>query len=573
MKHYGTVHFDFDRRKWCIKTEPHVSMRLKRNFAKIAPTSMGEHELSDTAENARDLEWFLQRYPLLLWPGLDEMIRARADEHRERQSISEALLSGKVKPKGMKLALPLRDYQKLAAAMMFNMHGLLLADDLGVGKTGSAIGLIAHKEARPALVVTLTHLPRQWQAELAKFAPALKTHILRNGPPYKIPGGIPDVIITSYSKLRIWAELLASLGLRTCIFDEAQELRKKDSAKYTGAFHVARTCEFVAGLTATPVYNQGSEIHSVLNVIRPDALGTRQEFIREWCTVDMQEGRERVNDPKALGQHLRDLGLMLRRTRADVGRELPPNQRVPHYISADLSALEQVSDSCRELAMFIIGQGRAPEQMAGQTSQLQMMHASEQLSIRLRQATGIAKAPHVADFVRLLTESGEKVIIYAWHRAVYTILMERLADLNPMMYTGSESPNEKENARLRFCDFDSKVLLMSLRAGAGLDGLQHACRTGVFAELDWSYGVHEQCEGRYFRDGQEHPVMSYYLLSEVGSDPIISDVLNIKGGQLEGIRDPESSRLAKLQSDPDRIKKLAQSYLEQLQRAERRRKP
>ena len=36
------------------------------------------------------------------------------------------------------------------------------------------------------------------------------------------------------------------------------------------------------GLTATPIYNYAAEIHNVLSVIAPDALGSREEFAREW---------------------------------------------------------------------------------------------------------------------------------------------------------------------------------------------------------------------------------------------------------------------------------------------------
>src|SRR5579884_3848269 len=43
---------------------------------------------------------------------------------------------------------------------------------------------------------------------------------------------------------------------------------------------------------------------------------------------------------------------------------------------------------------------------------------------------------------------------------------------------------------------------MSLRSGAGLDGLQEDCTVGVFGELDWSPEQHRQCIGRLDRDGQ-----------------------------------------------------------------------
>ena len=81
---------------------------------------------------------------------------------------------------------------------------------------------------------------------------------------------------------------------------------------------------------------------------------------------------------------------------------------------------------------------------------------------------------------------------------------------------------------------ESKLMLMSLRAGNGIDGLQHVCRTCVFEELDWSPGVIDQNIGRVQRDGQTDPVTAYILVSESGSDPVMTEVLGVKREQLEG---------------------------------------
>jgi len=108
---------------------------------------------------------------------------------------------------------------------------------------------------------------------------------------------------------------------------------------------------------------------------------------------------------------------------------------------------------------------------------------------------------YVADFVRLLVESGEQVVLYGWHREVYHIWLDRMADLKPALFTGTESTSQKQEAKRRFLAKETPVLIMSLRAGAGVDGLQHVCKTVVYGELDWSPGVHEQGVGRVFRDG------------------------------------------------------------------------
>jgi SNF2 family DNA or RNA helicase len=129
------------------------------------------------------------------------------------------------------------------------------------------------------------------------------------------------------------------------------------------------------------------------------------------------------------------------------------------------------------------------------------------------------------------------------------------------MYTGSESPTQKETSRKAFVEGDSQVLIISLRSGAGLDGLQGVCKIGVFAELDYSPAVHIQCGGRIHRDGQDEPVILYYLIADSGSDPVISDILGVKRQQLEGINSPRPEFIETLQVEADYIKRLAEDFL------------
>ena len=394
--------------------------------------------------------------------------------------------------------------------------------------TPTAIGLFARAEALPAVVVTLTALPIQWEREVNKFAPELRTHIIKSSKPYPLDKSakgtalpLPDVMIMSYSKLasrsggKSWAEVLADEGMcRSLIFDEGQELRNNDSDKYRAAKYLRESANYCMLTTATPVYNHGGEIHNVVEIVQPGTLGTRIEFLREWCgrsgstteTVEREGTGEmrkaRVEDPVALGEHLRDCGVFLRRTRAEVGRELPGLQRVVHHANTD-ETLRSIDDEIIALCEKLLSSGSSPTEQR---------NAAGELDWKLRKATGLSKVADVAAFVRLLVEDGQKVLVYGWHRAWYQRMGELLgpeseADLAPAFYTGTESPQKKDHARARFMGgadlerarkydhtlTETSVLLMSLRAGAGLDGLQHLCSNVVFGELDWSPGVHEQC--------------------------------------------------------------------------------
>lgn len=552
---------------WVVQAQPHVMMRMKRVFGRLAKGATKELRIRDTPEVCRDLEWFAQRFPLRFAQA--EHLHQRARAHKEAAAAVEALLSGTTATRAFDLAIPAREYQRVAAELLLRRRSLLLADELGVGKTASAICALTQPEMRPALVVTLTHLPEQWRREIGRFAPGMRVHVLRGAKPYDLTKSnpkqrelfedFPDVVISNYHKLKGWADVLTG-KVRSVVFDEAQELRvgtgRNVSDKYVAAKQIAEAATYRAGLTGTPIYNYGIEFWSVLSVIAPDELGDKEEFVTEWCNRGYEERKTTIKDPKAFGTYLRESGLMLRRTRSDVGRELPAASQVLHHVDADLAELNKVEKSAADLARLILSTG---------TGGFDKMRASEELNAKLRQATGIAKAPFVAAFVRMLIESGEeRVVLFGWHKEVYRIWRVELEDLGVVFYTGAESAAQKETAVREFTEGSAKVMVISLRAGAGLDGLQHVCRTGVYGELDWSPGAMEQCGGRIHRDGQKDPVMLYVLVADAGSDPIVADVLGLKRGQVERVRDPDAPLVEKLEIAPDHVKRLAEAYLEQI---------
>lgn len=552
MKSYGSIELDKKGHKFLITCAPHVAIRIKRVFAKINAYKYGVLHLSATPENAHDLEWFVTRYPMDVKEP--EELLALSTQFKDRALLIDQLLTG-YKGREFQMKLPPRDYQTLAANMWLTARGLLLADDVGLGKTATALAGLTEPKTLPALIVCLTHLPQQWEDEVHKFTD-LTVHRLKQGTPYDITkptkGVFPDVIISNYHKLAGWAETLAPC-IKSVVFDECQELRHNSSNKYHAAKHIADAVDYRLGMSATPIYNYGGEMFNVLDVVCPGQLGTWEEFAREWVTYTFGD-KPKISDPKAFGVYTREAGLMLRRTRKEVGRELPPITVVPHSIDCDESVLDKMKGQAIELAKLIL---RQKQDFRGQK-----MQAAGQFDMKMRQATGIAKAPYVCEFVKfLIQESDEPVVLFGWHREVYEIWLEKLKEFNPVMYTGSETATQKEASKQALISGKSKVLIISLRAGAGVDGLQDVCHIGVFGELDWSPGVHEQCIGRIHRDGQEDNTLIYYLMSTGGSDPIMSDVLGLKKQQIEGVRDPNQELVTKLQIEEEYIKRLAEKFL------------
>lgn len=552
------------RPHWGIGAAPHIMAKLKRTFPRYDQTPRGHLILSATREIARDLEWFIGRYPL---EAVDAetlaTLKAQASAHRDSEEATLRILEGyetweagerqpEVTP---------REYQLVPPALLRANGYLLLGDDTGLGKTLAGTLIFCDPGALPALVVTPTHLAKQWKRELAKYYPWLTSHIISQGTPYDpskrrdMKGKHPDILIVNYHKLGGWGDELAG-KIQTLVCDEADELRTGPSTGsggggsrwYTAAQMIAAKAQYTLLATATPVHNYGNEIYNVVSVMDPDVLGTKEEFTREW-------GGKIIKDPRALGTYLRDQGIMLRRTRADVGRELPPVLPIEQAVETDHRKLEElIKGGITAMAEIVLDNSLA---------QTDRWSAAGRLEEAARRATGIAKAPYVARFVEMLLDQEEKVLLAGWHHDVYEIWLHMLEQYNPVRYTGTESPTQKDAAARRFIDGDSRVMLMSVRSGAGLNGLERVCSTVVFGEIDWSPAKHTQVIGRLNRDGQSRNVAAFFLRSESGADPAMFTVLDVKNRIAKPIVDPDAPLVeATPEAAMNRVKLLARSVLD-----------
>lgn len=536
-------------KSWKIeKAEPHVCIKLKAVFSQIPVWGKLPFYFSDTPESAFNLLWFIERYPL----EIDAKALGRLQREKkkfinninelEAISIPDYIPADVFLKDGHKA----RSYQLQGRELFLKCKRLLIGDEVGLGKT--LIGILACLEPKtlPAVVVVQTHLPKQWQTEIERFT-NLKVHFIKGTKPYSLPQA--DVYIMKYSCLGGWVNFFQKKFFNLAIFDEVQELRHSGTIKYNGAVALSENVEYCMGLSATPIYNYGDEIFHVLDLIKPGCLGKFNDFAREWCGGYFSN-KIIVNDPVALGTYLREGFLFIRRTREEVGRELPQINKIVHTVGFREDVMEEQEDLTRLLAIKVTS-----------GSFVERGQAARELDILMRHNTGVAKAWDVAAYVRILLENKEPVVLAGWHRQVYDIWMNALKDFNPVLYTGTESPTEKEKSKQAFISGETNLFIISLRSGIGLDGLQHRCKTVIVGELDWSPQVHHQLIGRVDRDGQKDQVTAIFLVCETGSDPVIIDMLGLKSSQSHNIIDPLKAVPARY-SDESRIKLLAQQYLD-----------
>jgi SNF2 family DNA or RNA helicase len=256
-------------------------------------------------------------------------------------------------------------------------------------------------------------------------------------------------------------------------------------------------------------------------------LGSFKEFCEYFCYVN-DKGNAIVleNKRKSLREELKKY-VMLRRKKSDVLKELKEKVRYKEYIDSDsdyyLNELNKIWQKHEE-------ELKSAETAFAKSSSHQRAIQSE------RQAAGIAKIPHVINFVKNIMEIEESVVVFCHHRAIHQLLNESLQQFSPSSIIGGQTDNFRQEQIDRFQNGETKLMIAGLRAGNLGINLTKA-RYVIFAELDWSPAIHRQAEDRLHRIGQKNTVFAYYLIGNGTLDDHVADILVDKAFEIDSVMD------------------------------------
>ena len=543
MKQFGKLEYVLDKysRAWSWKvTGPRAVMMV----SKLMPQSWygdGPHEaiIPDSHQNVQQIKWILDRYPM-------EIISKSAWYRKVSSHVSSKKKPNKIEE--LKRVVPkkqfkgkLLNFQKEGLDFLLKSSGnALLADEMGLGKTVETLAYLAtEKNAFPVLVIAPLVTLNNWQREIVKFLKKKSRNgrlidnasptssIIRNGKSKDL--GKFDFYIINYELLNKRKEDLAKLNLKTIICDEVQNLRSKTTKKYSAVKQLAAidSIRYRIGLSGTPIYNRGSEIWPIVDILRPGMLGSFKEFCEYFCYVN-DKGNAIVleNKRKSLREELKKY-VMLRRKKSDVLKELKEKVRYKEFIDSDsdyyLNELNKIWQKHEE-------ELKSAETAFAKSSSHQRAIQSE------RQAAGIAKIPHVINFVKNIMEIEESVVVFCHHRAIHQLLHESLQQFSPSSIIGGQTDNFRQEQIDRFQNGETKLMIAGLRAGNVGINLTKA-RYVIFAELDWSPAIHRQAEDRLHRIGQKNTVFAYYLIGNGTLDDHVADILVDKAFEIDSVMD------------------------------------
>ncbi|MGY5766264.1 DEAD/DEAH box helicase [Brachybacterium sp. DNPG3] len=513
----------------------------------------------------------ISRYQVDMWEDLEEIAESAETAAAWERSVGPlreiVAIPAPEAPVG--LTAELRPYQQEGFAWLAFLfaHGLggILADDMGLGKTVQTLALIAHarerahadaqaqagtrtqadtsaraddaadeRPSRPFLVVAPASVLGVWRQEAERFTPGLDVRVLDRTSRSRgraLSGAIrgADIVVTSYTVLRMDEEDFARESFQGLVLDEAQFVKNRRSRTHQAAKGV--DASFRLAITGTPMENSLDDLWSLFDLVAPGLLGASSGF-RQRYTMPVETGEhpERI---ELLRSRIRPF--MLRRTKELVARELPEKreQVLTVTLSPEHRALyDSVLQRERKKVLGLIDEDLDRHRFTVFRSlTLLRMMALHPAIVDEEGYADVPSSKQEALFDRLDEVIGDqhRVLLFSQFTSYLQRVAEEL-DRRGVPYAYLDGSTRDRDAVVReFREGEAPVFLISLKAGGF--GLTLTEADYVFL-LDpwWNPAAENQAVDRAHRIGQDRTVMVYRMIAE---DTIEEKVLALQQRKAE----------------------------------------
>lgn len=423
----------------------------------------------------------------------------------------------------------LRNYQVDFVKFAAIRNGrVALGDGMGTGKTLQSLAWLCYNRSFPALIVVNAPTKLQWQKEYRRWLGSIR--------------GIPDVIILSGTRttklnrsysyiinwdiLHHWQDELAATGFECLIGDEAQAIGNPDSKRALAFRHLAAVIPECIVMSGTPARSKPSQFWTMMSCVEPQMFPNYKAYLWRYTNVKSTPWGISFDGARNVRElHSKLVSVMLRRTKEEVMKDLPPK-------TLDVVPLEPDSEELSEYN----GEEAEIRNLAG-------IEARERLANLTRTAYAVKKKS-LLNWVKCFLESDEKLLLFAWHRDVVDNLYDELKEFCPAKIYGGVSLQQRESEKDRFIsDSSCRIMICNIQSGGtGIDGFQKICCNVAFAEFASTSTDMEQAEDRLHRGGQERPVTVYYLIATGTIDEDMAEMLDQKKKVLASVLDGKEEK-------------------------------
>ncbi|MDP9806977.1 superfamily II DNA or RNA helicase [Trueperella bonasi] len=466
------------------------------------------------------------------WEELLDLGIVETSQHRWFAAVRNAPEPGPIEvPKTLEADLrpyQVEGFQWLAHLRQAGLGGLL-ADDMGLGKTLQMLAMIlrdreqkaAHGEpSSPWLVVAPTSVVSNWVSEARKFTPSLNvvgieaTERIRGQSLAEVTGGA-DVVVTSYTLMRLEAEDYRQLGITGLVLDEAQNVKNPKSKGFAVAASLGAPTVFA--VTGTPIENNLTELWAMFALAAPGLLGSAEKFgdaFRKPIEKAAGLTGPRSEDARELMNTLRRRisPFLLRRTKDAVALDLPPKQEqvlTVELASAHRRLYDVQLEKERQRVLGLSDEDRI--EILSALTRLRQLAIDPRLVDEQSQAPP-SKLDELAPLVGNLVAEGHTVLVFSQFTRFLKLIVQRLvAEGIEYLYLDGSTKNRADLIE-RFGRGEAPVFLISLKAGGTGLNLTMA-DYAILTDPWWNPAAEEQAVDRAHRIGQTRPVHVYRMVS------------------------------------------------------------
>lgn len=424
-------------------------------------------------------------------------------------------------------------FQKESVVQMLKWnHNVLLASDMGSGKTCMACVYLNKAELYPALIVCPASLKFNWKIEVEKWTPGVNVYVVDGRDSYKNTYVVEkakeaDVIIINYDILGVddkeaqkkekerikiakengwkykkafipvfgWVDVINSkLNIKAIVCDECQYIESQKAVRTRAVTQIAVNKKIrKLFLSGTPFETRVEQFYTACHLLAPDIFPKEWEFKQRYCNPYYNgfgweyKGASHVDE---LRQKLSTF--MIRHRKEDVLSQLPPKQKIPIYFDMDSKARLEYD--------------RMEDELLNQKGLHQFTYLA-----KMKQALMEIKVEPVIQFIKDMLEVEDKLVVFTYHNSMYDTIMNQFGK-TCVGINGSVIPFKRQEAVNKFQN-DPDVRLFVGQVQAASTGITlTASHTVIFTEWGVTCAAMEQACDRIHRLGQEADKCSIYYL-------------------------------------------------------------
>jgi SNF2 family DNA or RNA helicase len=495
----------------------------------------------------------------------------------------------------------LYDFQRAGVRFLTHSPHVLLADEMGTGKTVQTLTALRQHgaEALPALVICPNSVKRHWAREAKTWLPEATTYVVgntaakrrnaikeaREDPSALVIINIEAVALVSRvapygsiklkrcrecdpdfgdesvkpSRCEVHHKDLNGFGFRSVIIDEAHRIKNPQATQTRATWSVCHdpSIRRRIALTGTPIAQHPGDLWSIMHAIDPPEFPVRGKYIDRYCLTswNLYGGIDIVGvHPGQRDELFSFLDPHFRRvTKAEVLPQLPKKIRTTRWVELtpgqrrmyrELEARLQTRTESGQLLLVSKDLHKALRlmQLASATCEIEgPPDDPAQWNVRLR-----APSPKIDELEVVLEELGDgQCVVAAESIQLIKLAAERLTKLRipHRLITGEQSEYDRDRGLEMLREGSIRVLLFTVKAGG--TGLNMSCvDTLVNLQRSWSMIDVVQTEDRIHRIGSERHVQ-VRIIDIVAEDTVEED-------QIERIAE-RFARLDEITRDRERI--------------------